>query len=488
MNLPIENLLRDELALQQTRRSFLRRGGAGMGAVALGALLNPGAFAADDKKAGKVEVEDWQGVVAPLHFKRRAKRVIHLYMAGGPSHLETFDHKPELGKMHGKPMPESFTKGQPIAQLQGKKLNCLGPQHPFKKFGKSGQSIAEIFPHIGSVADDICIVRSLRTKAINHDPAHTFMNTGTTISGRPSMGAWALYGLGSETDNLPGFVVLSSVGRAGQAQPIAARQWHSGFLPSRFQGVEFRSAGDPVLYVGNPKGVTAGRQRDIVSAVQQLNKIHNNVVDDPEIKTRISQYEMAFRMQTSVPGLVDISDEKPETLELYGTKGADGSYAANCLLARRLAERGVRFIQVYHRAWDHHGGIKNNVKTTAGEVDKATAALIKDLKDRGLLDDTLIVFGGEFGRTPMAQGNGRDHHIKGYSMFLAGGGIKGGTSYGNTDDLGYNAQDNIFEIHDFHATLLYLLGVDHKKLTVKFQGRDFRLTDVHGNVVKDLLA
>ena len=488
MNLPIENLLRDELALQQTRRSFLRRGGAGMGAVALGALLNPGAFAADDKKAGKVEVEDWQGVVAPLHFKRRAKRVIHLYMAGGPSHLETFDHKPELGKMHGKPMPESFTKGQPIAQLQGKKLNCLGPQHPFKKFGKSGQSIAEIFPHIGSVADDICIVRSLRTKAINHDPAHTFMNTGTTISGRPSMGAWMLYGLGSETDNLPGFVVLSSVGRAGQAQPIAARQWHSGFLPSRFQGVEFRSAGDPVLYVGNPKGVTAGRQRDIVSAVQQLNKIHNNVVDDPEIKTRISQYEMAFRMQTSVPGLVDISDEKPETLELYGTKGADGSYAANCLLARRLAERGVRFIQVYHRAWDHHGGIKNNVKTTAGEVDKATAALIKDLKDRGLLDDTLIVFGGEFGRTPMAQGNGRDHHIKGYSMFLAGGGIKGGISYGNTDDLGYNAQDNIFEIHDFHATLLYLLGVDHKKLTVKFQGRDFRLTDVHGNVVKDLLA
>ena len=314
------------------------------------------------------------------------------------------------------------------------------------------------------------------------------MNTGTTISGRPSMGAWLLYGLGSETDNLPGFVVLSSVGRAGQAQPIAARQWHSGFLPSRFQGVEFRSAGDPVLYVGNPKGVTAGRQRDIVSAVQQLNKLHNNVVDDPEIKTRISQYEMAFRMQTSVPGLVDISDEKPETLELYGTKGADGSYAANCLLARRLAERGVRFIQVYHRAWDHHGGIKNNVKTTAGEVDKATAALIKDLKDRGLLDDTLVVFGGEFGRTPMAQGNGRDHHIKGYSMFLAGGGIKGGTSYGNTDDLGYNAQDNIFEVHDFHATLLYLLGVDHKKLTVKFQGRDFRLTDVHGNVVKDLLA
>ena len=302
------------------------------------------------------------------------------------------------------------------------------------------------------------------------------------------MGSWLTYGLGSETDNLPGFVVRSSVGRAGQAQPIAARQWHSGFLPSRFQGVEFRSAGDPVLYVGNPKGVTNKRQRDIVSAVQELNRIHDKVVDDPEIKTRISQYEMAFRMQTSVPGLVDIADEDPKTLEMYGTKGADGSYAANCLLARRMAERGVRFIQVYHRAWDHHGGIKNNVKTTAGEVDKATAALIQDLKLRGLLEDSLVVFGGVFGRTPMAQGNGRDHHIKGYSMFMAGGGIKGGISYGNTDELGYNAAENIFEIHDFHATMLHLLGIDHKKLTVKFQGRDYRLTDVHGNVVQELLA
>ena len=491
MNIPIENLLRNELSQQDTRRSFLRKGGASIGAVALAALLDPASLSAQDKKAAgaaKVKGDDWQGVVNPLHFKRKAKRIIHLYMAGGPSHLETFDYKPKLGEMHGKPMPQSYTKGQPIAQLQGKKLNCLGPQHPFKKFGKSGQSICEIFPHIGSVADELCIVRSLRTKAINHAPAHTFMNTGTTISGRPSIGSWLLYGLGSETDNLPGFVVLSSVGRAGQAQPIAARQWHSGFLPSRFQGVEFRSAGDPVLYVGNPKGVTNKRQRDIVSAVQELNRIHDKVVDDPEIKTRISQYEMAFRMQTSVPGLVDIADEDPKTLEMYGTKGADGSYAANCLLARRMAERGVRFIQVYHRAWDHHGGIKNNVKTTAGEVDKATAALIQDLKQRGLLEDTLVVFGGEFGRTPMAQGNGRDHHIKGYSMFMAGGGIKGGISYGNTDELGYNAAENIFEIHDFHATMLHLLGIDHKKLTVKFQGRDYRLTDVHGNVVQELLA
>ncbi|MEC8896052.1 MAG: DUF1501 domain-containing protein, partial [Planctomycetota bacterium] len=324
MNIPIENLLRNELSQQDTRRSFLRKGGASIGAVALASLLDPSSLSAQDKKGDgseKVKVDDWKGVVNPLHFKRKAKRIIHLYMAGGPSHLETFDYKPKLGEMHGKPMPQSYTKGQPIAQLQGKKLNCLGPQHPFKKFGKSGQSICEIFPHIGSVADELCIVRSLRTKAINHDPAHTFMNTGTTISGRPSRGSWLLYGLGSETDNLPGFVVLSSVGRAGQAQPIAARQWHSGFLPSRFQGVEFRSAGDPVLYVGNPKGVSNGRQRDIVSAVQELNRIHDKVVDDPEIKTRISQYEMAFRMQTSVPGLVDIGDEDAKTLEMYGTKG-----------------------------------------------------------------------------------------------------------------------------------------------------------------------
>ena len=473
MNHPIDRWIQLE-----TRRQMFGTSAKGLGAVALASLLKDVAPAAQP------------GVLGSGHFPARAKRVIWLFMAGAPSQLDTFDYKPQMREWFDKELPESIRKGQRLTTMTASQARFpIAPsKFKFPQQGQSGKPVSELFPHVGSMADELAFVHTVWTEAINHDPAHTFMNTGTTISGRPSMGAWTLYGLGSETDNLPGFVVLSSVGRAGQAQPIAARQWHSGFLPSRFQGVEFRSAGDPVLYVGNPKGVTAGRQRDIVSAVQQLNKLHNNVVDDPEIKTRISQYEMAFRMQTSVPGLVDISDEKPETLELYGTKGADGSYAANCLLARRLAERGVRFIQVYHRAWDHHGGIKNNVKTTAGEVDKATAALIKDLKDRGLLDDTLVVFGGEFGRTPMAQGNGRDHHIKGYSMFLAGGGIKGGTSYGNTDDLGYNAQDNIFEVHDFHATLLYLLGVDHKKLTVKFQGRDFRLTDVHGNVVKDLLA
>jgi hypothetical protein len=414
--------------------------------------------------------------------------VIYLYMAGGPSHLETWDYKPKLGEMNGKPMPESFTKGQPIAQLQGAKLTCFAPQHAFKKYGRSQQEISTIFPHIGGIADDICIIRSMRTEAINHDPAHTLMNTGTTISGRPSMGSWLWYGLGSECDNLPGFVVLTSLGKAGQSQPIASRQWHSGFLPSNFQGVLFRSKGDPVLYVGNPAGVTAGRQRDVVDAAQSLNRLENDLVDDPEIATRISQYEMAFRMQTSVPELMDLSKESRATLEMYGTKGADGSFAANCLLARRLAERGVRFIQLYHRDWDHHGNIKHDIAVTAKEVDQGAAALVMDLKQRGMLDETLIIYGGEFGRTPMAQGNGRDHHIKGFSIWMAGGGIKRGFSYGATDDLGYNAEKDVVPVHDLHATILYLLGIDHERLTFPYQGRQFRLTDVAGHVIKGILT
>ena len=473
---------------QLTRRTVLGRASTGIGSLALASMLNPrllhGAAGNDS-----VAVEKWPGVVRPLHGVPRAKRIIFLCMAGGPSHLETFDYKPKLAEMDGKPMPESFTKGQPIAQLQGKKLTCLGPQHAFARYGKSRQEISTVFPHLGNeIADEMCIIRSLHTEAINHDPAHTFMNTGTTISGRPSMGSWLLYGLGNDSDNLPGFIVLTSVGKMGQAQPIAARQWHSGFLPSMFQGVEFRSTGDPVLYVGRPGGVDAARQRDIVDAVQRLNRISNDAVEDPEIATRISQYEMAFRMQASVPGLMDISDEPPEMLEMYGTQGADGSFAANCLLARRLAERGVRFIQLYHRAWDHHGAVKENVKGTAVEVDQPTAALVRDLKQRGMLDDTLIVWAGEFGRTPMAQGSGRDHHIRGYSMWMAGGGVKGGVTHGATDDLGYNAVENVVHVNDFHATLLHLFGVDHLKLTYRFQGRDFRLTDVAGEVVGDVLA
>ncbi len=419
----------------------------------------------------------------------KVKRVIYLYMAGGPSHLETFDYKPKLAEMAGKPMPQSITKGQPIAQLQGNKnLTCLGPQHPFKKCGKSGQEISSIFPMFADVADDICIIRSLKTEAINHDPAHTFMNTGTTISGRPSMGSWIWYGLGSASESLPGFVVLSSTGRSGQQQPIAQRQWHSGFLPGEFQGVHFRSKGEPVLYVGNPSGVTPKQQRDVVDATQQLNKLYDESVNDPEIATRISQYEMAFRMQTSVPELMDLTKEKKETLELYGTQGSDGSFAANCLLARRLAERGVRFIQLYHRDWDHHGNIKNDIPVVAKEVDRAMTALLKDLKRLDMLKDTLVIWGGEFGRTPMAQGNGRDHHIKGFSMWMAGGGIKPGITHGATDDFGYNAEKDVVTVHDMHATMLHLLGVDHERLTFRYQGRDFRLTDVSGRVVKEIFA
>jgi hypothetical protein len=479
------NLL-DLIGRQATRRSFLGRTATGLGATALAALVDPALLSSRASAAPGEAGAD--GVVQPLHHPPRAKRVIWLCMAGGPSHLETFDHKPKLAEMNGQPMPESFTKGQPIAQLQGQKLNCLAPQHPFNRFGESGQEICEIFPHIGTVADDICIVRSLRTEAINHDPAHTFMNTGTTISGRPSMGSWLLYGLGSESDDLPGFVVLTSLGRAGQGQPIAARQWHSGFLPSKFQGVEFRSKGDPVLYVGSPRGVNSERQGNVVEAVNRLNAISPAAQDDPEVATRIAQYELAFRMQSSVPGLMDISGEPRHVLEMYGTPGGDGSFAANCLLARRLAERGVRFIQLYHRGWDHHGGIKSNIAATAKEVDQGTAALITDLKQRNMLEDTLIVFGGEFGRTPMAQGNGRDHHIKGFSMFLAGGGIRGGASHGATDELGYNAVEKIAHVHDIHATMLHLLGIDHERLTYLFQGRDFRLTDVAGHVVREILA
>jgi hypothetical protein len=477
------NLL-EKTRLLQTRRAFLGQAATGLGSVALASLLNPRLLAGPVSRA---TVDRWPGILKPTHFAPRVKRVIYLYMAGGPSHLETWDYKPKLAQMSGKPMPESFTKGQPIAQLQGARLTCLAPQHKFHKYGRSGQEFSAIFPRIGEIADDICIIRSMRTEAINHDPAHTLMNTGTTISGRPSMGSWLWYGLGSECDNLPGFVVLTSLGKAGQSQPIAARQWHSGFLPSNFQGVLFRSKGDPVLYVGNPGGVTPQRQRDVVDAAQTLDRLENDVVDDPEIATRISQYEMAFRMQTSVPELMDLSKETPATLNMYGTKGADGSFAANCLLARRLAERGVRFIQLYHRDWDHHGNIKHDIAVTAQEVDQGAAALIKDLKQRGMLDETLIIYGGEFGRTPMAQGNGRDHHIKGFSIWMAGGGIKPGFSHGATDELGYNAEKDVVHVHDLHATILYLLGIDHERLTYPYQGRQFRLTDVAGKVIKEIL-
>lgn len=467
----------------QNRRSFLRSSTLGIGSLALTQqLMAEGAL-----PSGRTGKHVSQGAISP-HHEAKAKRVIFLCMAGGPSHLETYDYKKKLGEMDGKPMPDSFTKGQPIAQLQGQKLKCLGPQHGFKRYGKSGQQISEILPNIGKLADDIAIIRSMTTKQINHDPAHTFMNTGTQISGRPCMGSWIQYGLGSESNDLPGFVVLTSSG-GGQDQPIASRHWHSGFLPSKYQGVHFHSKGDPVLYVGSPGGVTRKDQRSVVDAVNALNRERYEMVNDPEIATRISQYEMAFQMQASVPELMDLSDEPAHMLDLYGAKPGDGSFASNCLLARRLAERGTRFIHLYHRGWDHHGGIKNGIKTSAGYVDQATYALITDLKQRDMLKDTLVVWGGEFGRTPMAQGNGRDHHIKGFSIWMAGGGVKGGVSYGATDDLGYNAVEDVVSVHDFHATMLHLLGIQHNQFTYKYQGLDFKLTGVEpARVVKDILT
>jgi len=470
------------------RRTFLTRSAYGLGGLALASLLNPGLIGR--ASAAEVKQGHWKGIINPPHFPIRAKRIIHLCMAGGPSHLESFDFKPELKKIDGQPFPESFTKGQQLAQLQNTTLKARGPFTGFKKYGQSGQEISDLFPHIAEIADDICIVRSMHTEQINHDPAHAFMNSGSIIKGRPSMGSWLLYGLGADTDDLPGFVVLTSAGKTG-LQPVSARQWSNGFLPSRFQGVLFQSKGDPVHYVGNPEGVCQSTQRQIVEEINRLNGILAEDHLDPEIQTRISQYEMAFRMQTSVPELTDFAKEPQNMLDMYGVKHpGDGSFASNCLLARRLAERGVRFIQLYHRAWDHHGEIEKGMPSAALDVDQASAALVKDLKQRGMLDDTLILWGGEFGRTPMGQGSGRDHHINAFSVWLAGGGVKGGLTWGSTDELGYRfvEDDQKMHVHDLHATMLYLSGIDHKRLVYRYQGRDFRLTDVSGEVAKGIMA
>lgn len=461
------------------RRQFLGSLSLGIGAAALSQWWPSGQVGASELFPASSSIP-------------RAKRVIFLCMAGGPSHLETFDEKPKLALLDGQPMPESFTRGMPIAQLQGKELRCLGPRATFRRYGESGQLISDYLPHISTVADDIAIVKSMVTEQINHDPAHTFMNTGSIIPHRPSMGSWINYGLGSEGESLPGFVVLTSVG-GRNPQPIAARQWSSGFLPSNLGGVEFHSKGDPVHYVANPPGISRDRQQHLIEAIRDLDRMRASETKDPEVEARISQYELAFRMQVSVPELMDISDESPETLAMYGAVPGDGTYASNCLLARRLAERGVRFIHLYHRGWDHHGGLKQYMKTCCNLCDQPTAALIQDLKNKGMLDDTLIIWGGEFGRTPMSQGGGddpgRDHHIKGFSMFLAGGGVKGGVTLGETDDLGYNAVEDPVHVRDLHATMLHLLGIDHQRLSVQYQGLDVKLTGVEkARVVKELLA
>jgi hypothetical protein len=464
------------------RRAFLRRG-MGLGFLGLAALQKPDWFL---RNAAAAPAQP--GALSSLHFPARAKRVIFLYMSGGPSQLETFDNKPELARRAGQEMPTSLLEGTPIAQLQGaSKLTCFGPVFPFRRAGKCGHEMTTLFPHLATVADDITIVRSMTTDAINHDPAHSLMNTGAALAGRPSMGSWVYYGLGAETENLPGFIVLISNGKYNPIQPIGARLWSNTFLPAKFEGVQLQTRGELLPYLSRPRGVTAAQQRSVISAINELEAL-NAEATEPEIAAHANQYEMAFRLQTSAPELTDFSKESPAVIKSYGVTGPDGSFAANCLLARRMAERGVRFIQLFHREWDHHAGIEKGMTVTAAEVDQGCAALIKDLKARGLLEDTLVIWGGEFGRTPMNQNDGRDHHMRAFSIWMAGGGTKPGLNYGRTDDLGYNVVENPVHVNDLHATMLHLLGIDHQRFTVRHQGRDMRLTDVGGKVVADLIS
>ncbi len=475
----------DRFRQRLLRRTFLRRSGVGLGSLALGSLLSAETSAGDQSKNLFPARPDLP------HFAARAKRVIFLCMAGGPSHLETFDYKPKLAQLDGKPFPASITAGQPIAQLQGQALRVQGPMTKFRQCGKGGTWVSDFLPYHAKMADDFHVIRSMVTEQINHDPAHTFMNTGTAISGRPSMGSWVLYGLGSEAENLPGFVVMTSIG-GRNPQPIASRQWSAGFLPSRFQGVEFNSAGEPVYYIERPPGVSRAEQERVLRAIKAIDRQEKERRGDPELESRIAAYEMAFRMQTSVPELTDFSDEPQRVLDRYGAKPGDGSYASNCLMARRLIERGVRFVQLYHRGWDHHGDLVRYMKICCGLTDKPTWALIQDLKERGLFEDTLIIWGGEFGRTPMFQGKGgpgRDHHIKGFSMWMAGAGIEGGGSYGATDEFGYHAVENVVHVRDLHATMLHLLGIDHRRFTVPYQGLDMRLTGVEpSRILTDVIG
>jgi hypothetical protein len=456
--------------------------------------LNERLFAADVDRSLKTH-----GALASLQFAPKAKRVIYLFMSGGPSHIDLFDYKPKLRDYHGQELPGSVRMGQRITGMTAgqKSFPCVAPMFKFCQHGESGTWISELLPHIGSIADEIAIVKSLNTEAINHDPATTYVQTGAQQPGRPSLGAWLSYGLGHENQNLPAFIVMISQGSGNKTdQPIFSRLWGSGFLPTEHQGVRFRSGDDPVLYLSNPPGVDPESRRRMLDGVSQLNQLAARTFGDPEINTRIAQYEMAFRMQTSVPELTDLSSEPKSVLEMYGVDdtGADGGFARNCLLARRMAERGVRFIQLMHRGWDQHGNLPKQIRGQCKDVDRPAAALVKDLKSRGLLDETLVIWGGEFGRTVYSQGAltkdnyGRDHHGRCFTMWMAGGGIKPGISYGETDDYCYNVVNDPVHIHDFNATILRCLGIDHTRLTFRFQGRDFRLTDVHGNVVQGLLA
>jgi hypothetical protein len=477
-------------ALLQTRRQFFGRAAYGIGAAALGSLLNPAVFAG---QAGSASRDG--GLEGIPHFAPKAKRVIYLLQSGAPSQVDLLDYKPSLEKLHMTELPDSVRGGQRLTGMTSgqKTFPVIKSPWKFVQCGKTGAWLSELLPHMAKVADDICIIKSMHTEAINHDPGITFFQTGHQQPGRPSIGAWLSYGLGSQSENLPAFVVLLNKNTYNQAQPIYDRLWGSGFLPSKFQGVKFRSQGDPVLYLNDPSEADLASRRAMLDRLAKLNALHEAEIGDPEISTRIAQYEMAYRMQMSVPELADLSSEPASTLELYGEEAKQpGTHAANCLLARRLAERGVRFIQIFHRDWDHHSNVVGNLPILAKQSDQGSAALVQDLKLRGMLEDTLVIWGGEFGRTVYSQGApqsfGRDHHPRCFSIWMAGGGIRPGISYGATDDYCYNIVENPVHVHDFHATILHLLGIDHERLTYRFQGRDYRLTDVHGHIVRGILS
>ncbi|HEX7862178.1 MAG TPA: DUF1501 domain-containing protein [Verrucomicrobiae bacterium] len=473
---------------EMNRRDFFGKFALGMGGVALTGLFRKAS-------AASAELTPLSGILSSPHIAPKAKRIIYLFMSGGPSQLDLFDYKPKLNEMNGQDLPESIRKGQRLTTMTSNqaRLPMAGSQFKFARHGKSGAWVSELLPYTAKMVDDLCIVKSLHTEAINHDPAITFFQTGSQMAGRPSFGSWLSYGLGSANENLPAFVVLISKDRIDQ--PLYSRLWGNGFLPSIHQGVQFRSGKEPVLFLKNPDGISGESRRKMLDRLAELHALQYQDLGDPEINARVAQYEMAYRMQTSVPEVMDISAETASVFELYGEEARKpGTFAANCLLARRLAERNVRFIQLYHPGWDHHGNLPENIKHQARDVDRASFALITDLKQRGLLEDTLVVWGGEFGRTNYSQGKltatdyGRDHHPRCFTGWVAGAGFKGGMSYGATDEFGYNVVENPVHVHDLQATLLHTLGIDHEKLIFKYQGRRYRLTDVHGTVVKDLLA
>src|SRR6266568_597168 len=480
-----------EFKLMLTRRTLFARASVGIGTAALASLLNPDLF------AETAEIDPKTGGLKGLpHFPPKAKRVIFLHQSGAPSQIELFDYKPQLDKLHATELPASVRMGQRITGMTSGQATLPVARSIFKfnQHGQSGTWISELLPHHGKIVDDIAVIRTMQTEAINHDPAIAFIQPGFQQPGRPCMGAWLSYGLGSANRNLPTFVVMISNGKESD-QPLYTRLWSAGFLPSEYQGVQFRGKGDPVLYLSNPPGISAEARRRMLDGLARLNAKRYETFSDPEINTRIAQYEMAYRMQTSVPELTDISKEPEKVLEMYGPEvKKPGTFAYNCLLARRMAERGVRFVQLYHRGWDQHGNLPKRIKEQCQDTDQPSAALVQDLKERGLLDDTLVIWGGEFGRTVYCQGKiekdnyGRDHHGRCYSIWMAGGGVKSSISYGQTDDYCYNIVENPVHIHDLNATILQCLGVNHERLTYRFQGRDFRLTDIHGEAVKGILA